>query len=62
MSHPDSPRKSPDTGRSRDNTTDYRALIARIDGTMAALAKERRRLETRAAEDAAQPAAEVDRA
>jgi hypothetical protein len=45
-----------------DNTTDYRALIARIDGTMAALARERRRLEARADEDAAARRAETDRA
>ena len=34
----------------QESQTDYRALIARIDDTMAALTRERRRLEERASE------------
>ena len=50
MSQPDRPEQSPATVVSRDDVTDHRALIARIDGTMAALARERQRLEERAAQ------------
>lgn len=50
------------TADTRESPTDYRALIARIDDTMAALERERRRLEERAAESpAAQAAPETRR-
>ena len=59
MSQTDRPQTHPDGAR--NDATDYRALIARIDGTMAALALERRRLEARATEDAT-ATGEIDRA
>ncbi len=53
---------SHETTETQDSKTDYRALIARIDGTMAALTRERQRLEARAAESkAAQAAPETPR-
>ena len=50
MSGADRPEQKVETKGAGRDATDYRALIARIDGTMAALARERQRLEERAAQ------------
>lgn len=47
---------SQETTGTQERQAEYRALIARIDDTMAALTRERRRLEERAAETS-EPAA-----